>query len=114
MLRDCFAGKNKTLRSLFLKKSAIRRMLLRQRAAEALVDDSPESTGKTTNRTHATSSRRSEVTETEVSDARVEVEASLLQAGLAELRANAMPLEAFLELYHCTVEAGFAWGGRIA
>ena len=109
MLRDCFSGKNKTLRSLFLKKSAVRRMLLRRKSVLDGCQDAPGGA----KRTHATSGRRSGVSEEEVLETRGEVEQALAKAGLTDYRPNAMPLESFLDLFHCTTEAGMAWHGRV-
>jgi len=97
MLRECFSGKNKTLRSLLLKPSAVRRAVFRA------------SPGGQQGR-RATSSSRSGVDEEEAAAMRSRLDRCLEQTGLHDARPNAMPLESFLELYGASTEQGIVWG----
>ena len=97
MLRECFAGRNKTLRALFASKSFSRRALLRTtgHVEEASV----------------TSNTRSSLSPEQVQEMRGTLLSCLEDLQLHDARANAMPLDAFLRLHTLSTSRGVVWRG---
>lgn len=100
MLRDCFTGKNKTLRSLFLRRSFAARCLFREQAPVTPAQASVR---------RATSTGRSGLDPADIERMRERLAAVLDAAGVAQQRPNAMPLEAFLQLYGAARDMGLRW-----
>lgn len=100
MLRDCFTGKNKTMRSLFLRRSFAARCLYR---AQGPVKPA-EASGR-----RATSTGRSGLDPSETEGMRERLAAVLQRADVSQMRPNAMPLEAFLSLYDAARHMGLRW-----
>jgi 18S rRNA (adenine1779-N6/adenine1780-N6)-dimethyltransferase len=97
LLRVCFSGKNKTLRSLFGGKTVLAALARRRWGAPPAPPP-----GDAVVATAAGAAARSEL-----AGARADVLAVLAALGGEKWRANAMPIDAFRALYEALTAAGF-------
>jgi 18S rRNA (adenine1779-N6/adenine1780-N6)-dimethyltransferase len=105
LLRACFNGKNKTLRSLLGSKTVLAALARQREGAPAEPARAGEGDGVVA--TAAGAAARSEM-----AAARADVLAALAGAGAEKWRANAMPIEAFRTLYDALREKGFRFAPR--
>jgi 16S rRNA A1518/A1519 N6-dimethyltransferase RsmA/KsgA/DIM1 with predicted DNA glycosylase/AP lyase activity len=96
LLRECFAGRNKTLRALFSSKSFARRALARVIDREAPIGS-------------VTSNQRSELPPERVAHMREALVGCLTSLGLSDARPNALGLAEFVQLHDAMVGSGVVW-----
>jgi 18S rRNA (adenine1779-N6/adenine1780-N6)-dimethyltransferase len=106
LLRVCFSGKNKTLRSLFSGKTVLAALARRRVGAPRVPAPAGEGDGVVA--TAAGAAVRSEL-----AAARADVLAVLAATGAETWRANAMPIEAFKTLHEGLRGAGFRFVGAV-
>ncbi|CAE7246262.1 DIM1 [Symbiodinium sp. KB8] len=113
MLKRCFSGRNKTLRSLFSSKYLLAALEAQRQAVQATLraaqaNHQPETTRAAAASAAATIQKMSHL------DARALILVTLDRAGLLASRANAMPVTDFFKLYHAFHQAGLWFdAGRV-